>query len=164
MTMADEKKDTEPSNYTGTVKVNIRGRDYYVHISAPMPMMSLEDLQKGLERNRAIIKASQEKMRDTFIMEAFEYAAPWLLNYDSPTQDALQAHLNINMLIPLINLKGGSASFEKPETFPVKQRLEMMRNVAEKSVFMDRLMTHNTMNAAVTMTFVLVVLLSLVLI
>jgi hypothetical protein len=68
------------------------------------------------------------------------------------------------MLIPLINLKGGSASFEKPETFPVKQRLEMMRNVAEKSVFMDRLMTHNTMNAAVTMTFVLVVLLSLVLI
>jgi hypothetical protein len=160
--MADEK-NTEPSNYAGTVKVNVRGRDYYVHISPPMPMMSLEDLQKGLERNRAIIKASQEKMRDMFVMEAFEYAAPWLLNYDSPTQDAIQAHINISMLVPLINLKGGVANFDKPETFPVKQRLEIMRNVAEKSVFMDRIMTNNTMNTAVTMTFILVVLLSLVL-
>lgn len=160
--MADEK-NTEPSNYAGTVKVNVRGRDYYVHISPPMPMMGLEDLLKGLERNRAIIKASQEKMRDTFVMEAFEYAAPWLLNYDSPTQDAIQAHINISMLVPLINLKGGAANFDKPETFPVRQRLEMMRNVAEKSVFMDRIMNHNTMNTAVTMTFILVVLLSLVL-
>lgn len=161
--MADEKKDTEPSNYAGTVKVNIRGRDYYVHISAPMPMMSLDDLLKGLERNRAIIKASQEKMRDTFVMEAFEYAAPWLLNYDSPTQDAIQAHININMLVPLINLKGGNANFEKPETFPVKQRVELMRNVAEKSVFMDRMLHQNTMSTAITMTFMLVVVLGLVL-
>ncbi|WGZ94710.1 MAG: hypothetical protein QJT81_01585 [Candidatus Thiothrix putei] len=161
--MADEKKDTEPSNYAGTVKVNIRGRDYYVHISAPMPMMSLDDLLKGLERNRAIIKASQEKMRDTFIMEAFEYAAPWLLNYDGPTQDAIQAHIHINMLVPLINLKGGNANFEKPETFPVKQRVELMRNVAEKSVFMDRMLHQNTMSTAITMTFMLVVVLGLVL-
>jgi hypothetical protein len=161
--MADETKSTEPSNYAGTVKVNIRGRDYYVHISAPMPMMSLADLEEGLKRNRAIIKASQEKMRDTFVMEAFEYAAPWLLNYDGPTQDAIQAHIHINMLIPLINLKGGTANFDKPETFPVKQRIEIMRNVAEKSVFMDRVLTHNTMNTAITMTFILVILLSLVL-
>ncbi len=160
--MADAN-NTEPSNYIGTVKVNVRGRDYYVHISAPLPMMSLEDLQNGLARNRAIIKASQEKMRDTFIMEAFEYAAPWLLNYDSPTQDAIQAHLNINVLVPLINLKGGVAHFDKPETFHVKQRVEIMRNVAEKSVFMDRMMTHNTMHTAIIMTSILVVLLSLVL-
>ncbi|WP_308874403.1 hypothetical protein [Thiothrix subterranea] len=161
--MADEKKDTEPSSYAGTVKVAIRGRDYYVHISAPMPMMSLEDLQKGLERNRAIIKASQETMRDMFTREAFEYAAPWLLNYDWPTQDAIQAHININMLVPLINLKGGSANYEKPETFPVKQRIEMMRNVAEKSVFVDRMLNQNTMNTAITMTFMLAVVLGLVL-
>lgn len=161
--MADEKKDTEPSSYTGTVKVAIRGRDYYVHISAPMPMMSLEDLQKGLERNRAIIKASQEKMRDMFVMEAFEYAAPWTLNYDSPTQDAIQAHIHINMLVPLINLKGGAANYDKPETFPVKQRVEMMRNVAEKSVFVDKMLNQNTMNTAITMTFMLVVVLALVL-
>lgn len=160
--MADEK-NTEPSNYAGTVKIAVRGRDYYVHMSPPMPMMGLDDLVKGLERNRAIIKASQDKMRDTFVMEAFEYAAPWTLNYDGPTQDAIQAHINISMLVPLINLKGGTANFEKPETFPVKQRIEMMRNVAEKSVFMDRIMNHNTMNAALAMTFMLAVFLSLIL-
>jgi hypothetical protein len=162
--MADEKKDTGPSNYAGTVKVNVRGRDYFVHTSPPMPMMPLADLEEGLRRNREIIKNCQEKMRDTFIMEAFEYAAPWLLNYDGPTQDAIQAHININMLIPLINLKGGKANFEKPETFPVKQRLEIMRNAAEKAVFMDRIAKGNDLNIAIAFTLILTVLLSLVLV
>lgn len=162
--MADEKKDTGPSNYAGTVKVNVRGRDYFVHTSPPMPMMPLADLEEGLRRNREIIKNCQDKMRETFIMEAFEYAAPWLLNYDGPTQDAIQAHININMLIPLINLKGGNANFEKPETFPVMQRVEIMRNAAEKAVFMDRIAKGNDLNTAIAFTLVLVVLLSLVLI
>jgi hypothetical protein len=39
----------------------------------------------------------------------------------------------------------------------------MMRNVAEKSVFMDKMLNQNTMNTAITMTFMLVVVLALVL-
>lgn len=85
-------------------------------------MTSLAELELALKHNRDIIKTSQDKMREAFIMEAFEYVAPWALNYDTPTQDAIQAHLNINMLIPLINIKGGNASFDKPETFPVQQQ------------------------------------------
>lgn len=162
--MGNENKDAGPTSYAGTVKVNIRGRDYFVHTSPPMPMMPLADLEEGLKRNRDIIRASQEKMRETFILEAFEYAAPWLLNYDSPTQDAIQAHININMLIPLINLKGGQATFEKPETFPVKQRIELMRNAAEKSVFLERTANSNDTHTAIAFTLVLVVLLSLVLV
>lgn len=162
--MGEKKEPTLPGNYAGTIKVTIRGRDYYVHSSAPMPMMPLADLEEGLKRNRDIIKASQTKMRDTFEMEAFEYAAPWTLNYDSPTQDAIQAHLNINMLIPLINLKGGNASFEKPETLNVQTRVELMRNVAEKSVFVERVMNHNTMNSALALTLILMVLLALILV
>ena len=162
--MGDAKKDTGPSSYVGTVKVTVRGREYFVHTSAPLPMTSLAELELALKHNRDIIKTSQDKMREAFMMEAFEYAAPWALNYDTPTQDAIQAHLNINMLIPLINIKGGNASFDKPETFPVQQRLEIMRNVAEKSVFMEHMLKQNDTNAAILLTFALVILLSLVLI
>lgn len=161
--MADDNKDAGPTNYAGTVKVTVRGRDYFVHISPPPPMMSLEDLEKGLQRNREIIKTSQEKMRDVFYQEAYEFAAPWLLNYDGPTQDAIQAHININLLVPIINLKGGEANFEKPETFPVKQRVEIMRNIAEKSVFMDKMNEQNTPNVAIALTFTLIILLSVIL-
>ena len=44
-TMANNNPIALPSNYAGTVKVTIRERDYYVHMSAPMPMMPLDDLE-----------------------------------------------------------------------------------------------------------------------
>lgn len=162
--MADKQDNALPSNYAGTVKVTVRERDYYVHISAPMPMMPLADLEAGLQRNREIIQESQAKLRDNFIKEAFEYAPPWLVNYDSAVQDAIQAHININMLIPLINLKGGSANFEKPETLHVQTRLELMRNIAEKTVFMDRMLHHNSANTAMGISLVLLLLLALTLV
>ena len=162
MTMDDDKK--EPSTYTGTIKVNIRGKDYYVHSSAPLPMMNLADLEEGLQRNRLIIQSAQERIRQAFIQEAIEFAAPWQINYDSPIQDAIQAHLNINMLIPLINLKGGQAVFEKLETFPVQQRVELMRNLAERSVFMQELVPYNTINRSLIITLVLMLVLALVLV
>ncbi len=155
---------TGPSNYAGTVKVTVRGREYVIHTSAPLPASSLSDLEDGLQRNRAILQESQDKMRDMFELEAFQYAAPTLINYDTPTQDAITAHINISMLVPLINLKGGKASFEKPETLPVQQRLEHMRTVAEKSVFNEYMLKQNDINAAVLITLGLVILLSLVLI
>ncbi len=150
-----------PTNYAGTIKVTVRGREYFVHMSAPMPMMPLDDLTKALDRNREIIKESQDKLRENFIKEAFEYAPPWLVNYDSPMQDAIQAHININMLIPLINLKGGNANFEKPETLNVQTRMELMRNIAEKTVFMDRMMKQNSVNTAMSISLVLLLLLTL---
>lgn len=149
-----------PSNYAGTVKVTVRERDYYVHITAPMPMMPLDDLEKALKHNRSVIKKSQEELRHMFIQEAFEYAAPWQINYDSPTQDAIQAHININMLIPLINMKGGEASFEKPETLNVQTRLELMRTIAEKSAMIEHHMERpNTVNTAFAITAILLLLL-----
>jgi len=163
--MADKKEATLPNNYAGTIKVTVRGRDYYVHISAPMPMMPLDDLEKALQHNREILKNSQKKMREMFLLEAFEYAAPWAVNYESPTQDAIQAHININMLIPLINLKGGMVGFEKPDTLNVQARLELMRNTAEKAVFMERHMNQpNSVNTAFVVSLILLLLLSLTLI
>jgi hypothetical protein len=154
-----------PTNYAGTVKVTVRERDYYVHMTAPMPMMPLDDLKTALDINREIIKQSQDQLREMFIKEAFEYAAPWQVNYDAPIQNAIQAHININMLIPLINMKGGKASFEKPETLNVQTRIETMRTVAEKTVFMEHHMARpNTVNTAFAVTVILLLLLSLSLI
>lgn len=109
MTMDNDKKNLVPIPVR--LKSIFGAKDYYVHSSAPLPMMNLADLEEGLQRNRLIIQSAQERIRQAFIQEAIEFAAPWQINYDSPIQDAIQAHLNINMLIPLINLKGGQAVF-----------------------------------------------------
>ncbi|HRJ54030.1 MAG TPA: hypothetical protein PLE99_14830 [Candidatus Thiothrix moscowensis] len=162
--MADNNQNPMPGNYAGTIKVTVRGRDYYVHSSAPMPMMPLADLEEALICNRQILKDSQDKLRESFIQEAFEYAPPWIVNYDAPMQDAIQAHLNINMLVPLINLKGGHATFEKPETLNVQTRMEMMRNVAERAVFLDKFGQRNSVNTALLVSLALMLLLALILV
>lgn len=146
--MGDEKNEVQPTAYLGTVKVNIRGRDYYVHTSAPPMGATLEDLEKALTHNRAVIKECQEKMKEAYINQVYKFKPPMFINYDSPTQDAIMAHININVLIPLINVRGGKAGFEKAETFHVKQRVEIMRNVAERMAHMERYAQYNPMPAA----------------
>lgn len=154
--------ESNTPKYTGTIGVTIRGKEYFVHITPPPPMMALEDLEKGLQRNRDIIKDCQGKMHDTFRREVVEYAAPATLNYDTPTQDAIQAHINISLIIPIINLKGGAASFEKPETLPVDKRVEIMRNVAEKTFFMNQMHQQKNANKSLITIFVVIILLSLI--
>lgn len=169
--MGEKQEKTLPGNYAGTVKVQVKGKDYYVHTTAPMAAMSIDELKRALKHNRAILKRCQEQMRQAFEKEVFEYAMPAAINYDTPVQDAIQAHLNINLIIPLINLKGGypepdpdpevAPSFQKPETLNVEERVVMMRNVAEKSAFMDRVNNHhNTFHVAAVLTLVLLVFLA----
>ncbi|MFN3785849.1 MAG: hypothetical protein ACK4RS_03310 [Thiothrix sp.] len=171
-TMGEKQEKTLPNNYVGTVKVHVRGKDYYVHSTAPMAVMSVDELKRALKHNRTILKRCQEEMRKAFEKEAFEYAAPAAINYDTPVQDAIQAHLNISMIIPLINLKGGypepdpdpdvAPSFTKPETLNVQERIMMMRNIAEKSAFMDRINNHqNAFHSAALITLALLVFLSI---
>lgn len=163
MNMGEKKETTLPTNHAGSVTVEVRGKKYHVYSSAPMAMMQVDDLLKALEHNRAVLKRCQEEMRRAFELEALRYEHPSKINYDTPTQDAIQAHLNINMLIPLINLKGGRASFEKPETLNVQERVNMMRNIAERTVFMERMQNFpNPYNASVIITLVLLVLLAVV--
>ena len=55
--------ETGPSNYAGTVKVTVRGREYVMHTSAPLPASSLADLEAGLVRNRIILQEAQNQLR-----------------------------------------------------------------------------------------------------
>ena len=137
--MGNEKKpETLTSTYTGTVKVQIRGKDYFVHISTPPMGASLEELEKALQLNRATLDRCQQQMKEAYVEQTFKYKPPMLVNYDSPTQEAIMAHMNINVLIPLINIRGGQASFTKAETFHVTQRVEIMRNAAERAAQIER--------------------------
>ncbi|MEZ5535111.1 MAG: hypothetical protein R3F02_05740 [Thiolinea sp.] len=153
--MGDEKQEeVQPTAYVGTVKVNIRGKDHYVHISPPPMGATLEDLEVALKKNREMIDISQAEMKQAFVDQVFLFKPPMQVNYDTPTQNAIMAHLNINILIPLINIRGGTASFAKPETFHVKQRVEIMRNVAERMAHMERQTHHNPVPTALVAVLV----------
>ena len=147
--MGDEKQEeVQPTAYVGTVKVHIRGKDHYVHISPPPMGATLDDLELALQKNRALIDTCQAEMKQAFVDQVFLFKPPMQVNYDTPTQNAIMAHLNINILIPLINIRGGTASFTKAETFHVKQRVEIMRNAAERMAHMERQNHNNPVPAA----------------
>lgn len=158
--MSDKKEEVKPTAYTGTVKVTVRGEDFYAHITPPPPATGLADLEKALEINRDILENSQMRLKDVYYQEAYQQLPPWKLDHKSPIQDAITAHLNINILIPLINIRGGEAHFKKQETFHVKQRLELMRNIAEKATHMEQTSKHRPFNVAFIIVLVLVVILA----
>lgn len=146
--MGVEKEEVQPTAYVGTVKVNIRDKDHYVHTSTPPMGATMEDLERALQSNRAMIDDCQARMKEAYVDQVYKFKPLMLVNYDSPTQDAIMAHININILIPLINVRGGNASFAKAETFHVKQRVEIMRNAAERMAHMERHSQNNPMPAA----------------
>lgn len=164
--MSDEKKDNtlQPTAYVGTVKVNILGKDYLVHTSTPPMGASVEELERALKHNREIINQSQEALKNAFIDQIYLYKPPPLVNFDSPTQMAIMAHLNISILIPLINIRGGNAQFEKAETFHVKMRVEIMRNAAERLAHMERQKKANPVESAVMIVVVLGLVMSVLLV
>ena len=119
---------------TGTVEAKVKGKTYRVQISPPGPMIQLEDLETALISNREQLREANEAIKATFRREVFDQPAPWLLDYDSPTQQAIIAHLNISVLIPIINIKGGDAKFNKLETWPVEQHIALMYKKAEMNI------------------------------
>jgi len=119
------------------VEVTVAGATYTVQTTAPPPPLPLADLEKALVANRNHIKQAAADIKAATKKELIDRAPPAKINYASPTHLAIMAHLNINTLIPIINIKGGSATFEKPETFPVEKRVTAMHNVAKKQVLME---------------------------
>ncbi len=138
--MADESK---PVSLMGTIHIPIKVQgketEFHCQISAPGPMAPVEDLEKALKINRDLLNESQKDMVDNLKKDYFERDPPWLLNYEGPVQNALVARFNINVLIPLINIKGGKEKFSKMESWPVKKHIEKMLVKAEKAALEDQI-------------------------
>ena len=130
--------DMEHDSYSapaGSIKLPIKGDDYMVRVMRPSASASLHELQLSLQRNRDMLKQSYEAMHETCRDDFFKRIEKKHVDYFSPTQNALVARANIDVLIPLINVKGGVAAYaSKLEGMPIEKHIEKMRNKAAKNV------------------------------
>ena len=119
----------------GSLRLTIKGDDYVVRVMRPPASASLHELQKSLQRNREMLKESYAAMHETCRDDFFKRVEKKKVDYFSPTQNALVARANIDVLIPLINVKGGVASYaSKLEGMPIEKHIEKMRNKAAENV------------------------------
>jgi len=119
----------------GSIKLVINGDDYLVRVMKPAASASLHELQNSLKRNREMLKESYEAMHETCRNDFFKRVEKKHLDYFSPTQNALVARANMDLLIPLINVKGGVAAYaSKLEGMPIEKHIEKLRNKAADNV------------------------------
>ena len=122
--------------YVGKVEVSLKDRNYAAYISPPPASASLEELETILKANRQAIQTAQADLKKAYLASiTAPKDKPIPLNLAAATQNALVAHLTINVIIPLINMRnGGHADYSADETLPVQTRLEKMRATAEKQI------------------------------
>ena len=133
--MPDETELDSLSAPAGSVKLVIKGDDYLVRVMKPASSASLHELQISLNRNRDMLKESFEAMHETCRDDFFKRVEKKYVDYFSPTQNALVARANMDLLIPLINVKGGIAAYaSKLEGMPIDKHIEKLRNKAAKNV------------------------------
>jgi len=133
-----EKTNVTVVSASGAIKVYVRDIEYNLRVIKPANGVGVEDLKRSLERNREMLDQSFQKMqairtgfqtnRDPKVVES-EGA------YRTATKNALVARANIDVLIPLINMRGGDAEYEGAgEGLPIEQHVEQLRSKAEKAV------------------------------
>lgn len=139
----------------GSIKLKIKGDDYLVRVMRPSASASLHELQNALQRNRNMLKESHEAMHETCRKDFFNLVEKKHIDYFSPTQNALVARANIDLLIPLINVKGGVAAYSsKLEGMPIEKHVEKLRDKATSNVKEED--TKNRINNFYVMLLVLV--------
>lgn len=123
--------DYDDITATGTLKLQIKGDDYLVRVMRPDNESTLNELQLSLKRNREMLVDSFAAMKESCRDELFKRKEKKYIDHISPTQNALVARANIDMLIPLINIKGGVATYEnKKEALPLEKHILKLRNKA----------------------------------
>jgi len=112
----------------GSLKVIVKGDEYLIRVMKPANSASLNELQLSLKRNREMLKESYLAMHEAYRDEVFKRIEDSKIDYFSPTQNALVARANIDILIPLINVKGGIAAYEgKLEGLPIEKHITKLR-------------------------------------
>ena len=133
--MSDENDYDSSVTPSGSFKLRITGDEYLVRVMKPASGASLNELQLSLRRNREMLKESYQAMHETCRDDFFKRVEKKHVDYFSPTQNALVARANIDLLIPLINVKGGVAAYKgKLEGLPIEKHIEKLRNKAASNV------------------------------
>lgn len=133
--MSDEQYYESSHAPAGSVKVNIAGEEYLVRVMKPAQSASLNELQLSLKRNRDMLKESYLAMHEACRDDFFKRVEKKHVDYFSPTQNALVARANIDLLIPLINVKGGIASYKgKLEGLPIEKHISKLRSKAVANI------------------------------
>ena len=122
----------------GSQKIYIRGVEYNLRVSKPAHGVGVSELKRSLDRNREMLEKNFEKMQE--IYRRFRTSTePMMIDhegaYRTATKNALVARANIDVLIPLINIKGGDAEYEGDEEgLPIEEHIEQLRFDAEDMV------------------------------
>ena len=122
----------------GSQKIYIRDVEYNIRVSKPAHGVGVAELKRSLERNREMLQSNGQKMMD--IYRRFKMNVDPLViehegAYRTATMNALVARANIDVLIPLINIKGGDAEYEGDEEgLPIDEHIEQLRYDAEDMV------------------------------
>ena len=133
--MNDDQYYESNNTPAGSVKVIIKGDEYIVRVMKPASSASLNELQISLKRNREMLKDSYLAMHETCRDDFFKRVEKKHVDYFSPTQNALVARANIDLLIPLINVKGGVAAYTgKLEGLPLEKHIAKLRDKAISNI------------------------------
>lgn len=122
----------------GSQKIYIRGVEYNLRVSKPAHGVGVPELKRSLDRNREMLEKNFEKMKE--IYRRFRINTDPLMiehegAYRTATKNALVARANIDVLIPLINIKGGDAEYEGDEEgLPIEEHIEQLRFDAEDMI------------------------------
>ena len=122
----------------GTLKAYVRGTEYNLRVMKPSHGVGVIELKRSLDRNREMIEQSLAKM--TEIYREFRVSEDPMKfesddDYRTATKNALVARANIDVLIPLINMRGGDAEYEgSGEGLPIEEHVEKLRNIAENII------------------------------
>jgi len=118
-----------------SLRIIIMDDEYLVRVMKPSRDSSISDLQLSLVRNRDMLKESYLAMNESCRDEQFKRKEKSKIDYFSPTQNALVARANIDLLIPLINVNGGIAAYEgKLEGLPIEKHVTKLRQKAKNNV------------------------------
>ena len=122
----------------GSQKIYIRDVEYNLRVSKPAHGVGVAELKRSLDRNREMIEKNHEKMKAIY-RNFRTNTDPLVVEYEgayrTATKNALVARANIDVLIPLINIKGGDAEYEGDEEgLPIEEHIEQLRFDAEDMV------------------------------
>ena len=127
--------------------VKVMGVEFEVFVTPPPANLSTDELNKALENNRKDLKAHEDKLR--MLMRAGK-------KVNDPdvvpiVRNAITEHILINLIIPILKLRGIAAGFEKRDGGKPDKRLNSLVEKERKAYRDER----NTKALAIVLVLIM---------